>query len=91
MSPPESNMIRVDFRSSHVHYLNNLEEDAMYKRWRNNINEVDILFSTFFLLRVIDGFVTQIYWIFFHADFDACLPWTATLYPQEPVSCCLRS
>ncbi|KAJ6865004.1 hypothetical protein NC651_035537 [Populus alba x Populus x berolinensis] len=33
-------MIRVDFRSSHVHYLNNLEEDAMYKRWRNNINEI---------------------------------------------------
>ncbi|CAK7357042.1 unnamed protein product [Dovyalis caffra] len=40
MSPPESNMIRVDFRSSHVHYLNNLEEDSMYKRWRNNINEI---------------------------------------------------
>ncbi|KAJ6389720.1 hypothetical protein OIU77_027940 [Salix suchowensis] len=39
-SPPESNMIRVDFRSSHVHYLNNLEEDAMYKRWRNNLNEI---------------------------------------------------
>ncbi|KAI9397239.1 hypothetical protein POPTR_003G018900v4 [Populus trichocarpa] len=39
-SPPESSMIRVDFRSSHVHYLNNLEEDAMYKRWRNNINEI---------------------------------------------------
>lgn len=40
--PPESNMLRVDFRSNHVHYLNNLEEDAMYKRWRNNLNEVDI-------------------------------------------------
>ncbi|KAG5248502.1 UDP-glucose:glycoprotein glucosyltransferase [Salix suchowensis] len=39
-SIPESNMIRVDFRSSHVHYLNNLEEDAMYKRWRNNLNEI---------------------------------------------------
>lgn len=31
----------------------------MYKRWRNNLNEVDILFSTFFLLRVIDGFVNS--------------------------------
>lgn len=40
MSPPESNMFRVDFRSTHVHYLNNLEEDAMYKRWRSNINEI---------------------------------------------------
>ncbi|KAJ9158912.1 hypothetical protein P3X46_024455 [Hevea brasiliensis] len=40
MSPPESNMLRVDFRSAHVHYLNNLEEDAMYKRWRSNINEI---------------------------------------------------
>ncbi|MBA0591745.1 hypothetical protein Gorai_008747, partial [Gossypium raimondii] len=33
-------MFRVDFRSAHVHYLNNLEEDAMYRRWRNNINEI---------------------------------------------------
>ncbi|XP_050208760.1 UDP-glucose:glycoprotein glucosyltransferase [Mercurialis annua] len=40
MSPPELNMFRVDFRSTHVHYLNNLEEDAMYKRWRSNINEI---------------------------------------------------
>ncbi|KAK1287551.1 UDP-glucose:glycoprotein glucosyltransferase [Acorus calamus] len=39
-SPPEANTFRVDFRSTHVHYLNNLEEDAMYKRWRNNINEL---------------------------------------------------
>ncbi|ONK57353.1 uncharacterized protein A4U43_C10F19220 [Asparagus officinalis] len=38
--PSESNSFRVDFRSSHVHYLNNLEEDAMYRRWRNNINEI---------------------------------------------------
>lgn len=36
----ESNMFRVDFRSSHVHYLNNLEEDAMYRRWRSNLNEI---------------------------------------------------
>ena len=38
--PSESNAFRVDFRSTHVHYLNNLEEDAMYRRWRSNINEV---------------------------------------------------
>ncbi|XP_052141963.1 UDP-glucose:glycoprotein glucosyltransferase [Oryza glaberrima] len=38
--PTESNSFRVDFRSSHVHYLNNLEEDALYKRWRSNINEL---------------------------------------------------
>ncbi|XP_024024438.1 UDP-glucose:glycoprotein glucosyltransferase isoform X2 [Morus notabilis] len=40
LPPPDSSMFRVDFRSNHVHYLNNLEEDAMYKRWRNNINEI---------------------------------------------------
>lgn len=46
-SPPsESNMFRIDFRSTHVHYLNNLEEDAMYKRWRSNLNEVVSLSST---------------------------------------------
>jgi UDP-glucose:glycoprotein glucosyltransferase len=40
-SPPaESNSFRVDFRSSHVHYLNNLEEDDMYRRWRSNIQEL---------------------------------------------------
>nr|CAD1836155.1 unnamed protein product [Ananas comosus var. bracteatus] len=38
--PVDSNAFRVDFRSSHVHYLNNLEEDNMYKRWRSNINEI---------------------------------------------------
>ncbi|TYJ03442.1 hypothetical protein E1A91_A12G028100v1 [Gossypium mustelinum] len=40
VTPPELNTFRVDFRSAHVHYLNNLEEDAMYRRWRNNINEI---------------------------------------------------
>ncbi|XWS67943.1 hypothetical protein CRYUN_Cryun04dG0048000 [Craigia yunnanensis] len=40
VTPPESDMFRVDFRSAHVHYLNNLEEDAMYRRWRNNINDI---------------------------------------------------
>ncbi|CAL4917139.1 unnamed protein product [Urochloa decumbens] len=38
--PAESNSLRVDFRSSHVHYLNNLEEDAMYRRWRSNLQEL---------------------------------------------------
>ncbi|CAH2066725.1 unnamed protein product [Thlaspi arvense] len=36
---PEPDSYRVDFRSVHVNYLNNLEEDDMYKRWRSNINE----------------------------------------------------
>lgn len=38
--PSESSMFRVDFRSTHVQYLNNLEEDTVYKRWRSNINEI---------------------------------------------------
>ncbi|KAG2548509.1 hypothetical protein PVAP13_9KG188900 [Panicum virgatum] len=38
--PAESNSFRIDFRSSHVHYLNNLEEDGMYRRWRSNIQEL---------------------------------------------------
>ncbi|KAJ4784375.1 UDP-glucose:glycoprotein glucosyltransferase 1 [Rhynchospora pubera] len=38
--PSESNAIRVDFRSDHVYFLNNLEEDAMYRRWRSNIQEI---------------------------------------------------
>ncbi|KAF3525313.1 hypothetical protein F2Q69_00051379 [Brassica cretica] len=37
---PEPDSYRVDFRSEHVNYLNNLEEDDMYKRWRSNLNEV---------------------------------------------------
>ncbi|KAG7031006.1 UDP-glucose:glycoprotein glucosyltransferase, partial [Cucurbita argyrosperma subsp. argyrosperma] len=40
LPPADSELLRVDFRSSHVHFLNNLEEDAMYKRWRSNINEI---------------------------------------------------
>ncbi|GAB2231281.1 hypothetical protein Droror1_Dr00027570 [Drosera rotundifolia] len=36
----ESSVIRLDFRSSDVHYLNNLEEDPMYKRWRSNLHEI---------------------------------------------------
>ncbi|XP_060167686.1 UDP-glucose:glycoprotein glucosyltransferase isoform X1 [Lycium barbarum] len=40
LPPSESSTFRVDFRSDHVHYLNNLEVDEMYKRWRNNLNEL---------------------------------------------------
>lgn len=40
LPPSESSTFRVDFRSDHVHYLNNLEVDEMYKRWRSNLNEV---------------------------------------------------
>nr|DAD24321.1 TPA_asm: hypothetical protein HUJ06_025785 [Nelumbo nucifera] len=40
LPPSESNAVRVDFRSVHVHYLNNLEVDAMYKRWRSNLNDL---------------------------------------------------
>ncbi|KAK6136507.1 hypothetical protein DH2020_029743 [Rehmannia glutinosa] len=48
LPPSESYAFRVDFRSSHVHYINNLEVDAMYKRWRSNINEtIDMIISLF--------------------------------------------
>ncbi|KAK3016326.1 hypothetical protein RJ639_007306, partial [Escallonia herrerae] len=40
LPPPESNMFRVDFRSTHVHFLNNLEVDSMYRQWRSNLNEI---------------------------------------------------
>ncbi|CAN6458439.1 unnamed protein product [Victoria cruziana] len=42
LSPPPSESVtfRIDFRSAHVHYLNNLEVDTMYRRWRSNINEL---------------------------------------------------
>lgn len=36
----ESDMFRVDFSSTHVHYLHNLEEDGKYKWWRNNLNKI---------------------------------------------------
>lgn len=37
----EQGAIRLDFRSEdYVHYLNNIEEDQKYKRWRSNLNEV---------------------------------------------------
>lgn len=57
----ESNMFRVDFRSSHVYYLNNLEEDAMYKRWRSNLNEL--------LMPVFPGQLRYIRKNLFHAVF----------------------
>ncbi|XP_071733652.1 UDP-glucose:glycoprotein glucosyltransferase-like [Rutidosis leptorrhynchoides] len=40
LPPPESSAFRVDFRSEHVQYINNLEVDARYKQWRNNLNEL---------------------------------------------------
>ncbi|KAJ0710636.1 putative UDP-glucose:Glycoprotein Glucosyltransferase [Helianthus annuus] len=40
LPPPESNSFRVDFRSDHVQYINNLEVDARYKQWRSNLNEL---------------------------------------------------
>ncbi|XP_031130527.1 UDP-glucose:glycoprotein glucosyltransferase isoform X1 [Ipomoea triloba] len=40
LPPSDGSSLRVDFRSDHVHYLNNLEADAMYRRWRSNINEI---------------------------------------------------
>ncbi|KAF9602136.1 hypothetical protein IFM89_025181 [Coptis chinensis] len=48
LPPSEANTFRVDFRSTHVHYLNNLEEDAMYKRWRSNLNDsIDTIISLY--------------------------------------------
>ncbi|RZB96618.1 UDP-glucose:glycoprotein glucosyltransferase isoform B [Glycine soja] len=61
-SPPsESSIPRVDFRSSHVHYLNNLEEDAKYKQWRNNLDEI--------LMPVFPGQLRYIRKNLFHAVF----------------------
>ena len=61
LAPPESNAIRVDFRSAYVHYLNNLEVDAMYKRWRSNLNEVHlnlclVVYSLATILGTFDAF-----------------------------------
>ncbi|MCL7030306.1 hypothetical protein MKW94_012163, partial [Papaver nudicaule] len=40
LPPSEASSFRVDFRSTHVRYLNNLEKDDLYKRWRSNINDL---------------------------------------------------
>lgn len=61
LPPVESNTFRVDFRSTHVHYLNNLEVDAMYKRWRSNLNEL--------LMPVFPGQLRYIRKNLFHAVF----------------------
>ncbi|XP_057430669.1 UDP-glucose:glycoprotein glucosyltransferase isoform X2 [Lotus japonicus] len=61
LPPSESDMFRVDFRSNHVHYLNNLEEDDKYKRWRSNLNEI--------LMPVFPGQLRQIRKNLFHAVF----------------------
>ncbi|KAK7302415.1 hypothetical protein RJT34_13304 [Clitoria ternatea] len=61
LPPSESSMFRVDYRSAHVHYLNNLEEDAKYKRWRSNLNEI--------LMPVFPGQLRQIRKNLYHAVF----------------------
>ncbi|XP_061337152.1 UDP-glucose:glycoprotein glucosyltransferase isoform X1 [Gastrolobium bilobum] len=61
LPPSESSMFRVDFRSNHVHYLNNLEEDAKYKWWRSNLNEI--------MMPVFPGQLRQIRKNLFHAIF----------------------
>ncbi|KAL1553421.1 UDP-glucose:glycoprotein glucosyltransferase isoform X2 [Salvia divinorum] len=61
LPPSETHAFRVDFRSSHVHYINNLEVDAMYKRWRSNINEI--------LMPVFPGQLRYIRKNLFHAVF----------------------
>lgn len=61
LPPPESDMFRLDFRSTHVHYLNNLEEDGKYKWWRSNLNEI--------LMPVFPGQLRQIRKNLFHAVF----------------------
>ncbi|XP_027357768.1 UDP-glucose:glycoprotein glucosyltransferase isoform X2 [Abrus precatorius] len=61
LPPSESSMFRVDFRSTHVHYLNNLEEDDKYKRWRSNLNEI--------LMPVFPGQLREIRKNLFHAVF----------------------
>lgn len=61
LPPSETNAFRVDFRSPHVHYINNLEVDAMYKRWRSNINEI--------LMPVYPGQLRYIRKNLFHAVF----------------------
>ncbi|KAI3702099.1 hypothetical protein L6452_27772 [Arctium lappa] len=61
LPPPESNMFRVDFRSDHVHYINNLEVDARYKQWRSNLNEL--------LMPVFPGQLRYIRKNLFHATY----------------------
>ncbi|WVY92629.1 hypothetical protein V8G54_031717 [Vigna mungo] len=61
LPPSESSMFRVDFRTTQVHYLNNLEEDAKYKRWRSNLNEI--------LMPVFPGQLRHIRKNLFHAVF----------------------
>lgn len=53
LPPSESSTFRVDFRSDYVHYLNNLEVDEMYKRWRSNLNEVARFSDLWIVLFVI--------------------------------------
>jgi UDP-glucose:glycoprotein glucosyltransferase len=58
--PSEQGGTRLDFRSTeHVHYLNNIEEDQKYKRWRTNLNEL--------LMPVFPGQMRSIRKNLFHA------------------------
>ncbi|KVH88595.1 UDP-glucose:Glycoprotein Glucosyltransferase [Cynara cardunculus var. scolymus] len=61
LPPPESNMFRVDFRSEHAHYINNLEVDAKYRQWRSNLNEL--------LMPVFPGQLRYIRKNLFHATY----------------------
>ncbi|KAJ9552536.1 hypothetical protein OSB04_016581 [Centaurea solstitialis] len=61
LPPPESTMFRVDFRSDHVHYINNLEVDARYRQWRSNLNEL--------LMPVFPGQLRYIRKNLFHATY----------------------
>ena len=103
LPPSDSSMFRVDFRSSHVHYINNIEEDSMYKRWRSNLNEVRkypiLIFNILHVYLIFISPCFQLYCFaslrFYNkknywtcADFDAGFPWTVTLHSQEPFPCC---
>lgn len=60
--PSESNLIRVDFRSTHVHYINDLEVDAMYKRWRSNLQEVHYVIFLRVLFLEGNSWSILVYW-----------------------------
>ncbi|KAE8669400.1 UDP-glucose:glycoprotein glucosyltransferase [Hibiscus syriacus] len=75
VTPPESDSFRVDFRSSHVHYLNNLEEDAMYRRWRSNINDI--------LMPVFPGQLRYIRKNLFHASIDMITSFYENSFPMR--------
>lgn len=91
LPPSESSNFRVDFRSDHVHYLNNLEVDVMYKRWRSNLNEVpcssDLWAALFGIIFISFSFSNCLH--LSALDLDASLPRTIALHPEEPLPCSL--